>query len=851
MSAMAVGAEVTIGTVLQGNDVVFQGSMAIGTSPAMTTVSGQLAMAGYVILDFGIPLHFGLKNLIAGMELGYVSGNLLPQINSFVAGGELCVGSKSQCTAIMSEEGGDVNKVFSASLYIGMDLEVQQYYFMAKMSPITMEKMINVMATCVPPLEKLNNIIPPPIKQTGIAGFRDCSDAQDNDCWIIVRANPGIEDKVIDIAGSASVEIPAGYMISGSIKIFGVSVRLKLVMTVTKLDFYMELSVISILGGMMQIKGNQAGAGINIVGKAKYHPTNPPEWSCVFSGYLKLGSFMESAVSVEWGPTNLAVSAPNFQLFNVLQGTGYFAYDYLAGKVETRVGLRADALAPFIEEAVERLEDLLDGAKRIMKDAQSTVQSAKDAVTDVFKRAKEALNEAKNAVNSASDKIEEAEGKVNDAKGKCKKYAKFLGGLCDVMNVAKETLKATRKTVEGVTNGALKGLEAAVKALENLWFTISEAAKWIVDKVAQGVKKATEALEFLSKYKLLAMGFKTQLQLGQELEASMTIKIVLSTNGQSNSALISKAYRQFLPQGSPLTLIQDPDEHDYEGGDDSLALFQTGLYARRFIATPSSAHPNYTVVAHGAPLPSKSQMPTTAAEPAMNETSQMQTSRRGTDCITVTVGPSSGLGHIKTITHDGASGYQCPSIVDTTNWMSGWWDGSGDTFSISQNGDQVTATRTDKTKDWGLDLRFQCCDSIQLSHGMKQISLHLNLKADPKEMARQLFEKIFEEAKKFYNDVKEKFQKAVTARYDLCMGYLNEAKSFSIDQLKKEVLNKVNDVKNKAGNAINKAKDVLGKAFSDFDKQLANAAKEAAKAIGKGAKKTAKKVGRAFRSLRR
>jgi len=53
------------------------------------------------------------------------------------------------------------------------------------------------------------------------------------------------------------------------------------------------------------------------------------------------------------------------------------------------------------------------------------------------------------------------------------------------------------------------------------------------------------------------------------------------------------------------------------------------------------------------------------------------------------------------------SKFRCPTRVDKSNWIEG--GPSGDTFSVTQSGDTVTATRTDRNHAWGTQLAFNCC----------------------------------------------------------------------------------------------------------------------------------------------
>ena len=59
----------------------------------------------------------------------------------------------------------------------------------------------------------------------------------------------------------------------------------------------------------------------------------------------------------------------------------------------------------------------------------------------------------------------------------------------------------------------------------------------------------------------------------------------------------------------------------------------------------------------------------------------------------------------KVITID--DGVKCPTKVDKTNWLGGSND--GDTFSVAQDGNRVTITRTDQNGGWGMNLKFICC----------------------------------------------------------------------------------------------------------------------------------------------
>ena len=72
-------------------------------------------------------------------------------------------------------------------------------------------------------------------------------------------------------------------------------------------------------------------------------------------------------------------------------------------------------------------------------------------------------------------------------------------------------------------------------------------------------------------------------------------------------------------------------------------------------------------------------------------------------CTTAQVG-SSGSKSKSIIIDDG---FQCPTMVDKTNWLDG--HNNGNTFSVAQNGDRLTITRTDQNDGWGMNLKFRCC----------------------------------------------------------------------------------------------------------------------------------------------
>ena len=58
-------------------------------------------------------------------------------------------------------------------------------------------------------------------------------------------------------------------------------------------------------------------------------------------------------------------------------------------------------------------------------------------------------------------------------------------------------------------------------------------------------------------------------------------------------------------------------------------------------------------------------------------------------------------------TVDMETGYQCPKLVNQTNWMDGQtWP---DTYSVDQTPNTIKVTRTDSTDGWAMNLRFQCC----------------------------------------------------------------------------------------------------------------------------------------------
>ena len=89
------------------------------------------------------------------------------------------------------------------------------------------------------------------------------------------------------------------------------------------------------------------------------------------------------------------------------------------------------------------------------------------------------------------------------------------------------------------------------------------------------------------------------------------------------------------------------------------------------------------------------------------------------DCTPVEVGnlePSeNGTASVsKTVTVP--EGLKCPNFVNKDNWANdvlSWHDGYHDTYELSQDGNQLTVTRTDKgaewTHGWVLDLNIYCC----------------------------------------------------------------------------------------------------------------------------------------------
>ena len=72
-------------------------------------------------------------------------------------------------------------------------------------------------------------------------------------------------------------------------------------------------------------------------------------------------------------------------------------------------------------------------------------------------------------------------------------------------------------------------------------------------------------------------------------------------------------------------------------------------------------------------------------------------------CTTADVGNSRSGSKLITI----ADGVKCPTKVDKTNWLGS--NNHGDTFSVAQDGNRVTVTRTDQNSGWGMNLKFICC----------------------------------------------------------------------------------------------------------------------------------------------
>ena len=84
------------------------------------------------------------------------------------------------------------------------------------------------------------------------------------------------------------------------------------------------------------------------------------------------------------------------------------------------------------------------------------------------------------------------------------------------------------------------------------------------------------------------------------------------------------------------------------------------------------------------------------------------------------VGSSGSASKSKTID----SWFKCPITVDKSNWQVG--HDYGDTFSVSQNGDQVTITRTDQEAGWGMNLKFRCCPEDDGKDGKSKKLRYIN-----------------------------------------------------------------------------------------------------------------------------
>lgn len=54
----------------------------------------------------------------------------------------------------------------------------------------------------------------------------------------------------------------------------------------------------------------------------------------------------------------------------------------------------------------------------------------------------------------------------------------------------------------------------------------------------------------------------------------------------------------------------------------------------------------------------------------------------------------------------------CPKAVDSSNRIIVDFPTAKDSWSISQNGKVITATRTDTRGGWNLDLEFYCCGKM-------------------------------------------------------------------------------------------------------------------------------------------
>merc|ERR1740130_2141623 len=255
--------------------VDFTGAITLATGPT-PLVQLKFVMTNFWPNSFGIP-NVNLDNLILSASASPVP----PWIVGLTIGAAVCIGPAAKCklnkkaendTSIEAQTG-----IVTASAYLGININEGTAFFYASIGKTTLADIVLALAPTA--------TLPKFLSKVGLTGYdiAGCNAGDASACKAVVSVCTMPGGTTLELL-KPPLDIPFGFLLSGSIFLFNVSMSLKLEVTLTKMSLDMESSPFKI--GETVIARSEAEQHLG----PKLHAslTLPRSFNFNFQGYIHL-----------------------------------------------------------------------------------------------------------------------------------------------------------------------------------------------------------------------------------------------------------------------------------------------------------------------------------------------------------------------------------------------------------------------------------------------------------------------------------------------------------------------------------------------------------------------------------
>jgi len=511
--------DVTIG----GNVVTFGGSIGC-EAPAMS-LELQFWVGGMIQSLFGLS-YLHVFDLTLGGKASMLAGFQLTALN---IGGGLCFGEAAKCRQFVSSmppkvallqgtsvspqnedyakhttflQQANLTGAISGKVYVGISVTGQSYLY-AGITKVTLADISNAIVG--------SSSLPDFMGNSWIEGYdqAECLKSGGQACFAFFSVSTMLGATTLDQLKPALV-IPTGFNIQGRMQLFGTGLGFQLRMAGSRMKLAMNSDPIKLFDGKILICQVLDAVPLS-KGNLNHNKTLGPvmnldvdltqaNFKLDFNAFAKLGSLAEGGVIISVSPSVFRGSLVGVSLFGGAVTVDANVQFSMPRMDQFQIAVAADVSG--LKGVWDLLIVLTDYAAAPVLAALDTVKAAQQVVAKAF--------------DSVNNKLQDIEKRLVDDKKDCQDRKDKLDrkdDRCDEKRLDKKIacnadVKVDKAALEFECVGVLTVAKLAVQVAQKVVELAQTGVNKALAAVAASLQTAADAIQFLTKYQPMKVGFK-------------------------------------------------------------------------------------------------------------------------------------------------------------------------------------------------------------------------------------------------------------------------------------------------------------------------------------------------------